>query len=126
MARVTRDQAIELGEEKAYAIARLVATTPEADTVATMLATGVQVGKKKRAAQSMSRRDLEAVKRTIAARVKKVDPAERDAKREARAAEARLRARRVSAKVDVVKTRCHWWAVIRIPVETLSSVVGER
>jgi hypothetical protein len=31
--RVTREQAISLGEEKAYAIARLVATTPEADTV---------------------------------------------------------------------------------------------
>ena len=91
-----------------------------------MLATGVQVGKKKRSAHSMSRRDLDAVKRTIASRSKKLDPAGRDAKREARAVQARLRARRVSAKVDVVKSKGHWWAVIHVPIENLSSLVSER
>lgn len=83
--RVSRDQAIELGEEKAYAIARLVATTPEADTVTSVLQGGVLVGGRKRSVRKMSRRDLEAATRTVAARSKTPPPGEREAKRDARA-----------------------------------------
>ncbi|MBF5066561.1 hypothetical protein G6O45_25400, partial [Salmonella enterica subsp. enterica serovar Istanbul] len=86
-ARVTGDQALELGEEKAYAFARLVAATPEADTVASVLDTGVRIGKKHRSASSMSRCEIDAVKRQVASGSKKPDPAERDAKRAARAAQ---------------------------------------
>ena len=124
--KVTRDQAIELGEEKAYAIARLVATTPEADTVATVLAKGVRVGKKRRSALSMSGREIEAVKRTVASASKKPDPAERDAKREARAAQAGLRRRHIGAKIEVAKEKGRWWAIVRVPVTDLASLAGER
>ena len=124
--KVTRDQAIELGEEKAYAIARLVATTPEADTVASVLDKGVRVGNKKRSAQHMSRREIEAVKRTVASASKKPDPAERDAKRAARAVQADLRRRRIRAKIEVTKEKGQWWATGRVPVPDLASLVGER
>lgn len=124
--RVTREQAIELGEEKAYAIARLVATTPEADTVDSVLEKGVRVGGRERSAKAMSRREIDAVKRTVASREKKADPTERAAKRDARAAQARLRKRGIRARIDVVKERGAWWAIVRLPIEKLSSVVGER
>jgi len=125
--RVTREQAIKLGEEKAYSIARLVATTPEGDTVASVLDTGVSVaGKTKRAASAMSAREIDATKRAIAKRAKKADPAEREAKRDGRAAQARLRARRMAGTVTVEKAKGRWWAVVRMPLEDLSSLVGER
>jgi hypothetical protein len=124
--RVTRDEAIELGEEKAYAIARLVAITPEADTVASVLDKGVRVGKKRRSTKTMSRREIDKVKRTVAGRSKKPDPEERDAKREARAVQARLRARRVAANIDVAKERGKWFALVRVPIADLASLAGER
>ena len=116
----------ELGEEKAYAIARLVATTPEADTVDSVLAKGVRVGGHERSAKAMSRREIDAVKRTVASRAKKPDPAERAAKHDARAGQATLRKRGVRARIDVVKEQGLWWAVVRVPIEKLSSLVGER
>jgi hypothetical protein len=124
--RVTRDEAIELGEEKAYAIARLVAVTPDADTVTSVLDKGVRVGAKERSAKTMSRREIDAVKRTIVSRSKKPDPAERDAKREARAVQARLRKRHVGAKIDVAREKGKWWAILRVPIADLASLAGER
>lgn len=124
--RVTREQAIELGEEKAYAIARLVATTPEADTVGSVLAKGVRVGGKQRSAEKMSRREIDAVKRTVARRSKNADPAEAAAKREARGVQATLRRRGIGAKVEVAKERGAWWAIVRVPIEKLPSLAGER
>lgn len=124
--KVTREDAITLGEEKAYSIARLVAATPEADTVASVLGSGVRVGKSKRSAKAMSTREIDAAKRSIVARTKKPDAAERDAKRSARAAQAGLRDRRIKATVVVEKERGRWWAIVRVPVEELPSLVGER
>lgn len=124
--RVTRDEAIELGEEKSYAIARLVAVTPESDTVASVLKKGVHIGKKQHAAGSMSRREIDALKRLITSRSKKPDAAERNAKREARAAQARLRRRGIGASIEVAKQKGRWWAVIRVPMDEFASLVGER
>jgi len=124
--RVTREQAIELGEEKAYAIARLVATTPEADTVGSVLAKGVRVGSKQRSPEKMSRREIDAVKRTVARRSKKPDPAEAAAKREARGAQAALRKHGIRAKIEVAKERGAWWAIVRVRIEKLPSLAGER
>lgn len=124
--RVTRDEAIQLGEEKAYAIARLVAVTPDADTVASVLDKGVRVGTRERSAKAMSRREIDAVKRSIVKRSRKPDPAERDAKREARAVQARLRQRHVGAKIEVAREKGKWWAILRIPIADLASLAGER
>jgi hypothetical protein len=124
--RVGRDHAIELGEEKAYAIARLVAVTPEADTVASVLEDGVRVGTQRLPARTMSRRELDAARRTVAAEGKKVDPAERDAKREARTAQATLRKRGIGAKIELVKRDGRWWANVRVRVEELALLSGER
>lgn len=124
--KVTREDAVALGEEKAYSIARLVAVTPEADTVASVLGSGVRVGKSKRSARRMSTREIDAAKRSITAQNKKPDPAERDAKRQARAAQAALRARRIRATAAIEKAMGRWWAIVRIPVEDLPSLVGER
>ena len=124
--RVTREQALELGEEKAYAIARLVATTPEADTVDSVLENGVRVNGHERSAKAMSRREIDAAKRTVASRSKKVDATERAAKRDGRAGQARLRKRRIGARINVVREGGVWWAIVRVPIEQLSSLVGER
>ena len=124
--KVTREDALTLGEEKAYSIARLVAVTPEADTVASVLSTGVRVGTSKRSAREMSTREIDAAKRSITARAKKPDEGERDAKRSVRAAQAGLRARRIKAGIVVEKQRGRWWAVVRVPVEDLPSLLGER
>lgn len=124
--RVTREQALELGEEKAYAIARLVATTPEADTVASVLDEGVRVGAGTRSARAMSRREIEGVKRKLVAKSKKPDPAERLAKHGARAAQARLRKAGIGAKIEVANERGRWWAMVRVPIEDVASLAGER
>jgi hypothetical protein len=124
--RVTREQALELGEEKAYAIARLVATTAEADTVASVLDKGVRIGTKQRSAQSMSRREIDAVKRQVASASKKPDSAERNARQEARAVQADLRRRRIGAKIEVAKEKGRWWAIVRVPMTDLATLAGER
>lgn len=124
--KVTREDAIALGEEKAYSIARLVATTPEADTVASVLSSGVRVGKSTRPATTMSTREIDSVKRSIAKRTKKPDAAEREARQRVRAAQAGLRARRIRATAAVEKAKGRWWAVVRVPIEDLPSLVGER
>ena len=124
--KVTREDAITLGEEKAYSIARLVAVSPEADSVASVLGSGVRVGKSKRSAATMSTREIDAAKRSLVARTKKPDAAERDAKRSARAAQAGLRARRIKAAIVVERNKGRWWAIVRVPVEDLPSLTGER
>lgn len=105
---VTRRQALTLGEEKAYAVARLLAATPKSDTVASIIAEGVRVGTTKHRAQDMPARGIDAAKRTITRAAAPRDPVERAAQPKARAAHARLRAKGVTAKIDAVKWEGQW------------------
>jgi hypothetical protein len=125
--KVTRNQAIELGEEKAYAIARLVATTAEPDTVASVLEKGVVIGKKRQKPATMSRREIDAAKRTLVEQTKKPDPEARAAERAAREARALLHGRGAKeARVEAKKVKGQWWAVVHLPVRELSLGLGER
>lgn len=126
VSRVTRAQAVGLGEEKAYAIARLVAETPEADSVESVLADGVAVGKKKAQVRTMSRREIDAARRAVVSRKKEADPAERTARAHAREGRAALRQLGISGKVEIAKAGGRWWASVRIRVEDLSKLLVER
>ena len=95
-------------------------------SVASVLDKGVRVGKKQRSTKTMSRREIDAVKKSVASRAKKPDVAEQDAKRTARAAQARLRKRRIGATIDVTKVKGKWWAILRVPIADVAPLVGER
>lgn len=124
--KVSRAQALRLGEEKAYAVAQLVAATPDADSVASIIEGGVPVGKSRRPAATMSRREIDAVKRTLVRQKSPPKPDEVDARRTARAAQARLLARGVAAKIEITRHGGKWWAVVRVPVAALPHLFVER
>lgn len=123
---VTREQALELGPEKAYALSRFVRATPEPDSVASIIDADVKVGRSKRSVRAMSRREIEAATRSLTRAAKKPSADERDAKRAARDAQSKLRKRDVRASIEVEHARGRWWAIVRLPADELSSLVGER
>lgn len=123
--RVSREDALSLGEEKAYAIARLVAATPADDTVTSVLDQGVAVGKKRRAVAKMSRREIDATRRAVS-RKGHTEPAENEARSVARSAQATLRKKGVRATARAEKRAGKWYAVLTIPVAEVALVVRER
>lgn len=90
--QVPRKRALELGQEKAYALARLVATTPELDTIDSVLTKGAKIGKGRKSLAKASTRDIMAATKKVRDLSKKRDPAEADAKRAARSLQAAVRA----------------------------------
>lgn len=123
---VTREQALELGPEKAYALSRFVRATPEPDSVASVIDADIKVGGATRSVRAMSRREIEAATRSLTRAGKKPSAEERGARRAGREAQAELRKRSVRATVTLEHVRGQWWAVVRLPAEQLSSLVGER
>lgn len=123
---VTREQALELGAEKAYALSRFVRATPEADTVASVIDGEIRVGRAKRAISEMSRREIEAATRSLTRAKKSPSPEERDVRRAAREAQSTLRKRALRATVTVEHALGRWWAVVRLPAKELPSLVNER
>ncbi|MGZ3456488.1 MAG: hypothetical protein ACXVEF_43185 [Polyangiales bacterium] len=112
---VPRGTAIDLGSEKAYALARLVATTPDLDSVDTVLAKGVRVRGKKTAVGKLSANQIEAVARKV--RPKKERAGEKEARALARTVQASLRARGAPhATAEAIRRGSEWWITVSAPV----------
>ncbi|MBI2393101.1 MAG: hypothetical protein HYV09_26185 [Deltaproteobacteria bacterium] len=92
VSNVPRPKAMELGPEKAYALARLVATTPELDTIDEVLEEGVRVGKGRKKIAGASAREIEEAARAVRAKTEKPDPREVAADKAARTLQAAVRA----------------------------------
>ena len=120
-----RERALDLGAERAYAMVTVAAATPEKDTAASILNTGVAVGGHVEDVSKMSKRELVAVAKKVRPK-KRAGEAEAAARAGARKAQATLRARKIAATVTVDHAKGEWFAVIRLPVKNLSAVVRER
>jgi hypothetical protein len=90
---MTRSQALVLGIEKAYAAARLADATPEADTVGTLLESGVKTGANDRGRKNLTRMTLREIDAEARAARKKARPKseeEKSADQDARRARSAL------------------------------------
>ncbi|CAN5477897.1 hypothetical protein BH09MYX1_BH09MYX1_37540 [soil metagenome] len=122
-----RDRAVEVGQERAYALVAVAAATPEPDTAASILATGVKVHGKTKDVSKLSKRDLAGVAKD--GRPHKTSAGEKDARAAGRKAQQILRARKVHATVTVEHAKGAWWAVVRVPLDKLDALsdgVGRR
>jgi hypothetical protein len=115
---MTRDDALAFGQEKAYALARLLAATPEPDTVDSLRVTGVRVGKQRRSPADMSRREIESATRTLR---KKRAPSSEDAA--LKGVTDSLRAIGVK-EVTVTSLRRGQWLRIDLPMADLPKLVA--
>lgn len=122
---VNRDQALELGQEKAYVLARLVALTPALDTVADVLAEGATVRGKKVSVKELTTREIADV--AAKARPKRASPAEAEAKAIAGALQAAARAGGAThATVRVEPRKGKAWATLAAPVAELQALLARR
>lgn len=125
---VPRPQALELGPEKAYALSRLVATTPELDTIEDVLTKGVRVGKQQKKVAGASSRQIEETTQAIRAKSKKQDPREVAAEKSARALQSAVRAAGgKGATAEASRAKGGFEIVLRIPsarVEALIAALG--
>ncbi len=119
---VPRTRAMELGQEKAYALARLAAATPALDSAESLLSEGVKVGGRKKAVAKLSTRDL--VKAAQAARPVKKDAAKDAAARSARGLQAAVRkAGGKGATAAPRKTSAGWVVQLDVPTAVVDTVV---
>jgi hypothetical protein len=122
-----RDKALQIGPEKAYALARYTAATPEPDTPAQLLDEGAAVAGKRLG--DLSARELTEATgkvRAKAAGPKRRDPAEQQARAAARTAQAALRKRGAKgATVEARRANGGWWLRVEIPVEAAAVLAGE-
>lgn len=116
-----RARAVEIGQERAYALVTVAAATPEPDTAGSILTTGVKVRGKTRDVSKLSKRDLEQVAKDV--RPRKKSAAEKDAEGTARKAQKALRARKLRASVTVEHAKGTWWATVRVPLDQLGALV---
>jgi hypothetical protein len=86
---VSREQALRLGREKAYALVAYAAATPEADVPEELAARDAEIAGKK--VSALSTRELEAAASDARRRAKPPTPKERAAEKARRAAVASLR-----------------------------------
>lgn len=119
-----RARAVDIGQERAYALVTVAAATPEADTAGSILTTGVKVRGKTKDVSKLSKRDLEEVAKEVRPRKKSAD--EKLAEAAARTAQRSLRGRKLHATVAVERAKGTWWATVRIPLEQLAVLARER
>lgn len=123
----TRDQALALGAEKAYALTRYVAATPADELASALVDADAAIDGKRVSAISV--RQLEAAARAVRAAGQKgrSDPEERAARAAARTAQAALR-RRGGRQVQATAVRGDggWIVRIEVPVDAVARVVGGR
>ncbi|MBI2394216.1 MAG: hypothetical protein HYV09_31890 [Deltaproteobacteria bacterium] len=115
---VPRKQALALGAEKSYALARLTAATKEIDTVEELVTAGVEVRGRKRSVDDLSVRELETRVREerVKSRHAKVDPQEKEAARVARVIQAALRKKGArEASVAARRRAAGWFLEIALP-----------
>ncbi|WP_437490501.1 hypothetical protein WME75_13800 [Sorangium sp. So ce1014] len=127
VAALPRDKALALGPEKAYALTRYTAATPEVDTPAWLMDQGATVAGK--SLEEISVRELTAEVgkvRTQTAAPKRRDPEEQRAKAAARATQAALRKRGAKgATVEARRAKGGFWLRVEVPVEAAAALLGE-
>ncbi len=117
-----RARALELGQERAYALAALAAATPGRETASVLLQTGVKVHGKVRDVTKMSKRELEAASKIV--RPKRArDPAAAEAERKGLVIARALKKHRVKADVRVVHTDHGFDVIIRAPIDALLAAI---
>lgn len=115
---VPRRQALSLGSEKAYAIARLTAATKQLDTVEEIAKEGVVVRGRKRKVADLSAEEIEKLARKERGKHQKVAPEAREARSAARELQAGLRKKGArTAKVEAEQRHGAWLLVITLPVD---------
>lgn len=123
---MSRDQAITLGFTKAYAAARLVAATPEPDTVAGLLTSGVKTGKHGHGRKNLTAMSAREVKEAAQkARQKKTGKSPEEKAAEASAKRARTALVAAGFKVvacDTIHRSMEW--VVRIEAKPRASTSG--
>lgn len=122
---VPRARALELGSEKAYALARLAAATPELDDVDDLLSKGVRVRGKKQSVAKLSSEKIAEVARAV--RPKKRGDGERAADETARSVQATLRAkgaRHLSA--EAFRHGSEWSIRIEVPLDEVALLTGRK
>lgn len=125
-ASMPRDKALAVGAEKAYALARYAAATPEPDTPAWLVETNAKIGAKH--VRDISLREIEdATKKVRSARgEKKASPEERAAHASAKEVRAWLRRRGVKdATVTAKRTKGSFWLTIALRADAASVLLGE-
>lgn len=120
-----RSEALDVGQERAYALTALASATPEVDDARTILATGVKVRGKTKDVSHLSRREIENVTKAIRKPRKPTSAAKAAAQLATRAQKA-LRARSIDATVTTDRRDEQWWATVRLPIAELDELVRER
>lgn len=122
---VPRGRALELGSEKAYALARLAAATPDVDDVDDLLTKGVRVRGKKRSVAELSSEKIAAVAREV--RPKKRAEGEREAKSAARTLQTTLRSRGARhLEAEAIRRGTEWHVRIDVPLTEASVLTRAR
>lgn len=123
VAAMKRGEAIALGQEKAYALARLVAATPEPDSVAEVVTGGAVVRGKRVAVRGKSVREIERL--AGEARPRAIGPEEKAARATARALQAAARKGGAKRAVVTCERRAGgYWARLEAPIDELARVIG--
>lgn len=127
VAALPRDKALTLGPEKAYALTRYTAATPEVDTPAWLLDQGATIAGKRVEEISVRELTAEAGKvREKAAGPKRRDPEEQRARAAARTAQAALRKRGArGATVEARREKGGYWLRVEVPLEAAAALLGE-
>jgi hypothetical protein len=125
-----REEALRLGSERAYEISRLAAATPDLDSPATIMATGVTLRGRRHAAESLSVREIVAAAREARARRPRQTTRDADAEaatHTARAAQAALRKYGAKgATVRAIKRGKEWHARIDVHIDALALFTRSR
>lgn len=126
--KFSRDQALRLGPEKAYALARYVARTRENDNPGELLAEGFPIGGRRRSLDDVTAGQIQEATRTAVRRQKGEHGASERAHRDAMSVERRVRAalrHRANADVTVGLSFHHgsWHIRVDVPAEIAGSVL---
>lgn len=122
--QLPRRRALDVGQERAYALVTIAAATPEPDTAASILMTGVKVHGKTKDVSKLSRRDLDEIAREV--RPNKKSAEQKQAEAAGRKAQQSLRKKKVQATVTVERAQAKWWATVRVPLQQLDALLRER
>jgi len=121
----TKAQAISLGAEKAFALTRYVAATPEEDIAGSLVDADARIDGKRLSVISV--REIEAATKGVRAKGKRRvrDPLERAARSAARRAQAAVRKRGArGARASAVRTGGAWVVRIEVPMEAVEAITG--
>jgi hypothetical protein len=122
-----RRQALRLGAEKAYALARYTAHTNAADSPEELIEAGFPIGGRRLPIDTVSVRAIQRATKTAVARHgdSASERERRDAERARRSAERTLRNRGVEgADVQVVRRRGRFVVVMLIPAPRVAAALG--